>query len=78
MGVRDLRFQRACHVVPCHVSEEAKPPQIPFATKTLPTRKIALQIIVRLPLPDMNFFESNFGKLPNTCLIWASCVTLPA
>ena len=52
--------------------------QLPCATKTLPTRKKSIRIIFEITVTRSEFFQSNFGKLPDTYCIYVSCETLPA
>ena len=50
---------------------------IPFATKTLPTRKKYFRIIFRITVSRFRFLRIKFRKLPDTYCICVSCVTLP-
>ena len=50
---------------------------LPFATKTLPTRKMFFSNYFPITVSRFRFLRINFRKLPGTYCICVSCVTLP-
>ena len=50
---------------------------LPFATKTLPTRKKLFSNYFPITVSRFRFLRINFRKLPDTYCICVSCVTLP-
>ena len=69
---------KACPSRPISDPRPATPRNIPSATKTFPTRKKSHSNYFLITVTRFEISQINFRKLPDTCWICVSCVTLPA